>query len=1071
MTSPAVAPPRHPDTTVQTAPAAHTENAGETPQLAGELTTSELADELARQLPRSAAPVAGAHGTGAFPGPGAPQPRGGPAVAPRPGPAASGPIELAFPTVLVEKAHEWERDIAKKRLAHTWLEVIELPPPLFFATVAITASLTPTLSVFARVGPITLRDLRLAVDPWANRYSGTGQLYVPVAFGPRLVVTATLVGSAHLVGLVEVVSIGGSLTATGQAPILAAIPAQVTVIYDHGGLTFSATPQLELGVAFMVDLDAVAYARILSRQVWDKKWHLGHWQWGRAVRMGAKLGLDHDQDGLHPLRVEPFADRVPVEDLIAGMRAPTVGGGVVITRPSDTASDRLKNLLSRPGVDANLILSALADATPAERAQLLADPAVLGTVSGAVGEARWPQALRILRGERSEAVPSLEEGTVFAVERHIRLGRFADALRVVVADLRAHGQILPGLAEFTYVRSVQPASEGLTEGKGLVVDPVTGLQRYTPPHQVSIYDPAFVNASWLYSTVMHEYVHVLQFTTPLSAKALADPDLRGSSEIEAYLWEIEHARGSGLLASKPQMRELGERLTAEFGSISPAGQRRYRARYNAAMTVVRTAVAGLFPVNITGTVAAAREKVQRISRDIRALVSRRVGISTKAAPTPAGQAEMDRIDREVAAKVAERTDALVEVAVADNPSIQVVDRARGIYRYPALDQRGNVRWLFGAITPMLNMGDVPPSAFDLEPGVATPPVPGVVTRMSLGGSGIQGRIQPFPGDIDFVEELDVSAPSRRSAEDAAADAVIAFAAANTSATDRELLRITIFSSGTRKPLQWVWGNAEILDARTDRPRHRRLAASLGASDAGNVNSFWRAWITDRDGRRRMIDITKLLNIHAVNSRTGRDLFTTLTFSELQTVYFDEPTTIPPANVAAYASAMLVEGKKLFALGNFLKASKRIFNYFTAVGDLEAAAAVRPVFATVQADVNRQLAVVEMVVRALGTDATPGRPDNTKRTRILTADDARTLLDSAADEIATRLPASGGIKPQDVADAIRAVARRLRAGQGGLLEPDPGCEHDLELAHKEGKSLMDAGVEDVVKAVFARYVPR
>ena len=62
---------------------------------------------------------------------------------------------------------------------------------------------------------------------------------------------------------------------------------------------------------------------------------------------------------------------------------------------------------------------------------------------------------------------------------------------------------------------------------------------------------------------------------------------------------------------------------------------------------------------------------------------------------------------------------LVEVVLADNPAIEVVDRDRGIYRVPVTDAEGNQRYIYGAILVAWHLGQVSFSAFTLGQQLAS----------------------------------------------------------------------------------------------------------------------------------------------------------------------------------------------------------------------------------------------------------------------------------------------------------------------------------------------------------------
>jgi len=83
--------------------------------------------------------------------------------------------------------------------------------------------------------------------------------------------------------------------------------------------------------------------------------------------------------------------------------------------------------------------------------------------------------------------------------------------------------------------------------------------------------PACTSIPVLYSTLMHEYQHVCQ--------VLDDPrsflDERGLNEFNAYVWEIEHARETGLAnpAQHDHLVDLGKRLLTEAWDMMSARQK------------------------------------------------------------------------------------------------------------------------------------------------------------------------------------------------------------------------------------------------------------------------------------------------------------------------------------------------------------------------------------------------------------------------------------------------------------------------------------------------------------------
>lgn len=84
-------------------------------------------------------------------------------------------------------------------------------------------------------------------------------------------------------------------------------------------------------------------------------------------------------------------------------------------------------------------------------------------------------------------------------------------------------------------------------------------------------------------------------------------------------------------------------------------------------------------------------------------------------------------------------------------------------------------------TSIWNLAPVSQSVFSIGEDIASQPnnaplPPGVLftTPLGVGGSTIQGRVQPYPGDIDFSERFEIKAPNINSAAIAAAETIIEF---------------------------------------------------------------------------------------------------------------------------------------------------------------------------------------------------------------------------------------------------------------------------------------------------------
>jgi hypothetical protein len=95
---------------------------------------------------------------------------------------------------------------------------------------------------------------------------------------------------------------------------------------------------------------------------------------------------------------------------------------------------------------------------------------------------------------------------------------------------------------------------------------------------------------------MHEYQHVLQQQRPTPADELTPiaggghaEEFMEAGEVEAYLWELENSKDTGVKAHPGSIRELFVRLTEHYknlGVFNPARQAKYRLRYEAARKLV-----------------------------------------------------------------------------------------------------------------------------------------------------------------------------------------------------------------------------------------------------------------------------------------------------------------------------------------------------------------------------------------------------------------------------------------------------------------------------------------------------
>ncbi len=444
-----------------------------------------------------------------------------------------------------------------------------------------------------------------------------------------------------------------------------------------------------------------------------------------------------------------------------------------------------------------------------------------------------------------------------------------------------------------------------------------------------------------------------------------------------------------------------------------------------------------------------REAVQRSSQEIADLIRRR---------EHAVGAEREQIDREIELIRQTRADDFNRVILAENPNIEVVDAARGIYRVAMQDENGGIRYLYGSIEVVWNLSQVPRSAFNYMDQLRSMPAPGsgVSTRIALGGSGIQGEAQPFPGDLDFSEDVEIRAENTESAARSLLETIREFIRRNMNNENIEFVRIII------RGLSGSQGTADFILSPANDAVIIPALVNLNPNNGGNINSFWRARVEEG----RFIEITKILNIRAINQSSGESLFGTRPGGErYQSAYFERPDSIPQSSLGEYADIMRRQAISLIddeIPPKYLKAAKRAFNYFMSTGNLEAREAIQPVFSSPQARVNQQVAVLEAVSDSLRRRT---------RSRILSFEEAQNLLLRTANVIESELPANGAVSPAEIAQRLRLFANQeIERDENGLLKPKDRLSNSLrDEVIEPAMENINGGIRLQVEPLIDRYV--
>jgi hypothetical protein len=468
----------------------------------------------------------------------------------------------------------------------------------------------------------------------------------------------------------------------------------------------------------------------------------------------------------------------------------------------------------------------------------------------------------------------------------------------------------------------------------------------------------------------------------------------------------------------------------------------------------------------------AQRILQASSHRIAELVKQRPATNPFRKPiTDLEKAEQERIDAEIAAIQRERAEALREVVLAENPNAQVVDRSRGTYRVPVADDQGRIQWLSGSILPIWHLQGLNPSVFFFaeamrsRPGRTTLPANTQVTAdLFLAGTSSQGAVHPYPGDIDYAEEFIVRAPNEAAAGEAMAAILAASLTRVSSNPNLEFDVLHIMPIPVRRVpgADHTWPRARILD-----PSQRtELARQLASTAGGRVNSDWRVLIPGG----RYVVIGKIFGMHVFSSKTGERLFATQPLAvDYQEAYFGEilPPDIENLPLGEYAFGMRHHALREAKRDDYLKAAKRAFNYFRTIGNLEAMAAVTPIFASSEARITQQAKVLEAIAMALDP-ATPSR--------ILPAERARVQLREAAAIMKADLPIVPGTipgRPQGVAVELLSIASAIR-GQttdpAGIVEPNEALVERLHnLLEVEVKPMIKLSLKTRVEMIIDAYV--
>jgi hypothetical protein len=698
-----------------------------------------------------------------------------------------------------------------------------------------------------------------------------------------------------------------------------------------------------------------------------------------------------------------------------------------------------------PANTADAVLLTLATAPDSTRAVISKKPLVQEFLRIMIGDKAWPLALRILAKSPSAAIPSLDEATWYLADHAIKSGAFPEALGIILDALVSRGIINASLANWSHVAR-QDRGEGLTSFK-FVEDPVSHERRATAPVRVEIYDPGFADVGWLFSTMMHEYVHVLQViaggysANQFDDKGKQRPEFVAKDEVESYLWEIEHALGSGVVNNPAQMKEIGQRLTQEFEAMTPELKAQYKPRYDAAQRRVLDVLSQRPGMSIDD----ARRIVQETSQEIAELLKQRPG--NEAA-----------IDAKIATVRARRSEAMIQVALVDNPNIQVVKPGEpGTYRVPTVDGEGRVRYLHGGIQVAWHMAEASTSAYTIGEAI------GAGGKMAVSGTAIQGRVHPFPPDIDFDEHIHVVAGTLEEAGRAAAKPIIdsirkISGGPTPGRTDIEFRHLITFPKKPGKTLRMSLSQAREGDAVA------KLGHAIAQLNGGNLSTFWRGILADG----RLTEVTRVVFVTA-NKPDGTPLMALGGSADFNLAFLEDPGEQPATPLGQFAWAMCCEAVRRAEKKEWLKAAKRAYNYFSTIGDLTHMAQLEPMFRGAETNVEQYAVVIDAIKQALVTKDRLGPKQ--EGTRILTVEQAQKQMETVAGVVETLLPNSGASpSPAEIAKTLRDLAGEFHPRDAARnLKLDDILADKFDHQATAIRVHINAGVRDQVQPIVEKII--
>lgn len=440
---------------------------------------------------------------------------------------------------------------------------------------------------------------------------------------------------------------------------------------------------------------------------------------------------------------------------------------------------------------------------------------------------------------------------------------------------------------------------------------------------------------------------------------------------------------------------------------------------------------------------------------------------------PARAAELDA---KIEGKLVSQREALEEVVRKIHSTLEVIDRSKNLYRIfidvPNHDNVYEKRPFVGTLEALMDLSATTPSVHTAADKLATKDVEPtdnvtIEAQGGLGGTGSQGRMNPFPGDVDLSESIRITAPTA----DAAANA---FAAALKQTVIDAQRKPTDGSTGylflkalvgqyppeAKQQGPISWSESEIVGSQKksfkgkDGKNHEiTLAQAIASPGSRAANTHWRGPI---DSSGTYGEITKVLNYEAVTAN-GTILFASPKIGQgYQEVGFGTSALKHDTERTKLLDALTPQIAKYAKDKNWVKALKRAYTVARMLNDL---AALND-FAMLMRDEASELKTVTEHVTNFNEDIVS---PSGKATSLLDAKAARRQAELLVhrlygiEGIGAKVGSAMEAALKVAGDDIRANASAHALIEKRVIEPlDTHLNNDKEYARKVASALRAHG---------------